>query len=214
MSNGIDLFTNSFDLTVDGLVQVSNASTNLIIGGADTFLNADSVTINADARIQIDGGTLQIDEESGNALLDINADGLLFGHGTVNLIDALAATTTLIVNDGTITAQRSPLVIFGAPQVGTLTFNATDTDARIDLDGAAESGAVSVGRNQTLDINVQLFDIFNGSISMAQNSKIDMSNAWILGALRDDRRRQRLNRRNSRRSGWHRNDRRSQLFAK
>jgi hypothetical protein len=183
LSNGFDLHTNSFDLTVDGLVQVSNASTNLVIGGADTFLNADSMTINADARIQIDGGTLQIDEESGNGLLDINADGLLFGHGTVNLIDALAATTTLVVNDGTITAQRSPLIIFGAPQVGTLTFNATDADARIDLDGAAENGEVSVGRNQTLDINIRLFDIFNGSLSMAQSSTLDMSNDWILGAF-------------------------------
>jgi hypothetical protein len=183
MSNGIDLATNNFDLTVDGLVQMINASTNLIIGDADSLLAADSVTINADARIQIDGGTLQINEESGNGLLDINADGLLLGHGIVSATDALAATTTLIVNDGTIAAQRSPLVIFGAPQVGTLTFNATDTDARIDLDGAAENGAVSVGRNQTLDINVQLFDIFNGSISLAQNSKIDMSNAWILGAF-------------------------------
>ena len=183
MSGGIDLVMNDFDLTVDGFVQLSDSSTNLIIGGANSFLAADAAIINADARIQLDGGTLQIDEESGNGLIEINTDGILVGHGTVSLLDALAVTTTLLINDGTIRAQRSPVVIFGAPQIGTLTINATDSDARIDLDGAAEAGIIDINRNQTLDINVALSDIFNGSITMNQDSKLDVSSAWTLGAF-------------------------------
>lgn len=182
MSGGIDLFTNDFDLDVDGLIQLSNSSTNLIVGGADSLLTADSVTINNLANLQVDGGTITINEESGNGLLDINAGGELVGHGTLIMTDAVAANTTLIVNDGFITAQRSPLTIFGAPQVGTLSLSATDADARIDLDGAAESGGVLVRRNQTLDVNIPLADIFNGSISMFQESKLDMSASWIMGA--------------------------------
>lgn len=182
MSGGVDLFTNGFDLDVNGLVQLSSSGTNLIVGGADSLLTVDSVTINNMANLQLDGGTVQINEESGNGLLDINAGGELLGHGTVNMTDAVAANTTLIVNDGFITAQRSPAIIFGAPLVGTLAINATDTDARIDLDGAGEAGAVIVRRNQTLDINVQLADIFNGSMDMFQNSTLDVSTGWTLGA--------------------------------
>ena len=178
MCAGIDLFTDEFDLTVDGLVLLSDSSTNLIVGEAASLLTADSITINSLADLELDGGTIQVIEETGNGAMDINTDGELAGHGVVIMTDGLAAVTTLIVNDGIITARRAPLVLFGAPQVGILAINATDVDARIDLDGAAENGAVTVSRNQTLDINVQLFDIFNGFMVMAQNSALDISSAW------------------------------------
>ena len=214
MSGGIDLFTNDFDLDVNGLVQLVDSSTNLIVGGADSLLTADSITINNLANVELNGGTIQINEETGNGLFDINAGGELLGHGTLNMTDAVAANTTLIVNDGAITARRSPLIIFGPPQIGTLSINATDPDTRIDLDGAGETGVVNVTRNQTLDINIQLADIFNGTITMAQNSTLDMSNPWILGAVRDDRRQQRSDRWNSCGPGWRRNDCRRYVFAK
>jgi hypothetical protein len=182
MSGGMDLFTDGFDLDVNGLVQLSDSSTNLIVGNADSLLTADSITINNLANLELSGGTVTINEEAGNGLLDINVGGELVGHGTVNTTDAVAANTTLIINDGFITAQRSPLVIFGEPIAGTLSINATDTDTRIDLDGAGETGGVIVRRNQTLDINVQLADIFNGSIDMFHDSTLDVSTAWILGA--------------------------------
>jgi hypothetical protein len=183
MSAGIDLFTAKFDLTVDGLVQLSGSSTNLFVGDANSLLLADAITINSLADLELDGGTIQVIEETGNGVLDINVGGELAGHGVVSMTDALAGTTTLIVNDGLIAARRAPLIIFGAPQVGTLAINATDADARIDLDGAAEAGAVTVSRNQTLDINLPLSDIFNGSMVMAQDSVLDSSSAWILGAF-------------------------------
>ena len=51
------------------------------------------------------------------------------------------------------------------------------------MDGSLEIGSVTVARNQTLDIDIPLADIFNGSISMSQNTKLDVSSAWILGAV-------------------------------
>jgi hypothetical protein len=181
MSAGIDLNTTDFDLDVNGLVQLVDSSTNLIIGGVDSLLSADGVTINNLANVELNGGTLQINEEAGNGLLDINAGGELLGFGTLSMTDAVGANTTLIVNDGVINARRLPLIIFGAPVAGTLSINATDADARIDLDGSGENGAVNVSRNQTLDVNVQLSDIFNGAIDMSQNTTLDMSNGWTLG---------------------------------
>src|SRR6185503_19945411 len=125
------------------------------------------------ANAELDGGTLQINEESGNGLLDINAGGALVGHGTLNMTDAVAAITTLIVNDGAITARRAPLALFGAPQVGTLSLSATDVDTRIDLDGTSETGVVNVTRNQTLDLNIQMSDAFGGTINVFQNATLN-----------------------------------------
>lgn len=175
LSAGIDLFTNDFDLTVNGLVQLSGSSTNLVVGGATSLLTADSVTINNLANLELNGGTIQINEETGNGLLDINAGGELVGNCTLSMTDAVGAGTTLIVNDGAITARRSPPVIFAAPQVGTLTINATDTDARIDLDGAGvnEDGTVNVNRNQTLDLNIPLSDVFSGTMNLFHEATFD-----------------------------------------
>ena len=182
MSGGIDLNTNNFDLDVNGLVQLTGASTNLFVGAADSLLTADSITINSGANLEINGGAIQINEEAGNGLLDINAGGELIGHGTLSMTDAVAANTTLIVNDGAITARRAPLLIFGAPQIGTLTLSATDVDTRIDLDGASESGVVNVTRNQTLDLNIQMTDAFSGTINLFQDATLNVSNAWGLNS--------------------------------
>jgi hypothetical protein len=182
MSAGIDLNTSNFDLDVNGLVQLTAANTNLIVGAADSLLTADRITINSGANLETGGGTIQINEESGNGVLDINAGGEFLGHGTLSMTDVVGAATTLIINDGIINARRTPAIIVSPPPVGTLSISATDVDTRIDLDGAGELGEVIVGRNQTLDINIQLADTFNGSMSMAQSSVLDVSTAWVLGA--------------------------------
>jgi hypothetical protein len=182
MSGNIDVNTNSFDLDVNGLVQLTGASTNLIVGATDSLLTADSITINSGANVELNGGTIQINEEAGNGLLDINTGGELVGHGALSMTDAVAANTTLIVNDGAITARRAPLVLFGPPQIGTLTLGATDVDTRIDLDGTSETGVVNVTRNQTLDLNIQMSDAFSGTINLFQNATLNVSNAWGLNA--------------------------------
>ncbi|HEY3393187.1 MAG TPA: hypothetical protein VGK58_10790, partial [Lacipirellulaceae bacterium] len=180
MSGSIDVNTNNFDLVVNGLVQLTGASTNLFVGGTDSLLTADSIAINSGANVELNGGTIQINEEAGNGILDINAGGELIGHGTLSMTDAVAANTTLIVNDGAITARRAPLVLFGAPQIGTLTLGATDVDTCIDLDGVSETGVVNVTRNQTLDLNIQMSDAFSGTINLFQNATLNVSNAWGL----------------------------------
>ncbi|QDT73524.1 beta strand repeat-containing protein [Lacipirellula limnantheis] len=181
LSGGIDLDLNSFDLDVDGLVQTTGAGTNLFIGGAASVLTADDVTINGGA-IELQGGTLALDEEVGTALLDINAGGLLIGNGVVSYVDAPLAFTTVLSNDGTITALSRPLIIFGAPPVGTLQINTNNSFQLIDLDGAGNAGVVNVNRNQTLDVNGTLADAFGGAMTLAHQSTIDVSTAWGLNA--------------------------------
>jgi hypothetical protein len=181
MSGSIDLDTNGFKLVVEGLVQLSGASTNLFINAGST-VDADDVTIGSGARVELTGGTLVVDEEGflSGGVLTISAGGTLAGHGTVNLADTPLAPSTLLNNNGTLTATR-PSTILNPPQVGSLVVNGGGT-ARIDLDGSSESGAVNVNRNQTLDINLPLADAFNGTMSLFHNTTLDVSSAWTLGA--------------------------------
>jgi hypothetical protein len=181
LSGGIDLFTNDFDLTVDGLVQTAGAGTNLIIGGAAGSVDADNVTINGGV-VELSGGTLTLNEEAGASLLDVNAGGTLFGTGVITFADAPLAFTTVFSNDGTLTALSRPLIIFGAPPVGTLQINTANTFSLVDLDGAGNAGVVNVNRNQTLDVNGALADAFGGTMTLFQESTLDMSNSWGLNA--------------------------------
>lgn len=182
LSGGIDLSINGFSLTVDGLVQASGASTNLFINGAASQVDADDVTINADATVELSGGTLLLDEESGSSLLDINAGGNLQGNGVITFADLPIVATTLLVNDGELTALSRGLTIITPPPVGTLQINDSSIGGRVDLDGAGEAGVVSVNRNQTLDLNVPFSDAFNGTLNLRHNTTFDSSSGWTLGA--------------------------------
>jgi hypothetical protein len=179
--DGINLNTNGHNLTVDGLVQLGGTSTNLFIGGSLSILQADSVTINSGGNLQMAGGTLSVVEESGTGVLTING-GILSGYGTFSNGDALGVPTTVINNNGTITASHLPEFIFQPPIIDTLTINFLSAAARIDLDGSGENGIVNVTRNQTLDINGALSDVFNGDINLSHNSTLDIASAWTLGA--------------------------------
>lgn len=180
LSGGIDLLTADFNLTVDGLTEVSGAGTNLVIGGAASLFDTDNLTINSGGVVELGGGGLTLDEESGAGLLDINAGGSLVGNGTVTFADVPGITTTQWVNDGTLSALSRALVILGSPPVGTLSINDSSTTARIDLDGAGEAGVVNVYRNQTLDLNIPLADNFNGSLNLFHNATFDSAPAWTM----------------------------------
>lgn len=180
LSGGIDLDTNSHDLIVDGLVQLSGASTSLTIDGSASLLTADSVTVNSAGSLIMDQGALGIIEETGSGVLDINSGGTLSGRGTISLSDGLTGVTTSIFNDGTISASAVGLILIGNPPAGTLTFNTADVDARIDLDGTSGSGVINVFRNQTLDINVTLFDGFSSDINLSHNAVLDIAAPWSM----------------------------------
>ncbi|MBA3480407.1 MAG: hypothetical protein H0T51_01200, partial [Pirellulales bacterium] len=183
MSAGIGLTTDGFDLTVNGLVQVVDSSTDLIISGAGSVVQADDVDVNNLGEIRLSGGALNIIDETTNGVLDVNAGGSVTGQGTVNLQDILAGITALLINDGTISASSPSLIIGGAPPAGTLSINVSDaTDGRIDLDGTGGAGVVNVFRNQTLDLNGTLSDAMSGDINLGHNSTLDVSMAWTLDA--------------------------------
>jgi hypothetical protein len=179
LSGGIDLFTNDFDLTVDGLAEVAGVGSNLFVDDNAGSINADDVTINADGTIELRGGTLTLDEEVGTSLLDINVGGDMQGRGTITFADTLAGATTLLINDGTLTALSRGLTIFSPPPVGTLQINDSDVGGRVDLDGSTELGVVNVNRHQTLDLNIPLADNFNGTLNLFQESTFD-SVGWGL----------------------------------
>ncbi|GMU23122.1 MAG: hypothetical protein AMXMBFR13_32050 [Phycisphaerae bacterium] len=180
LSGGIDLLLNDSDLDVNGLVQLSGAGTLLNVGAAGSLLTADSILINSGADLVLTGGAIQVNEEAGNGLVDINVGGELVGHGALAMTDAVLAGTTLIFNNGAITARHDSTIIFGSPPSGTLSLAASDLDTRIDLDGSTEAGAVNVMRNQTLDLNIPLSDAFGGTITLAHNATLDVASAWTL----------------------------------
>ncbi len=181
VSGGIDLSVNDFDLTVDGLVEAAGASTNLLIGGAAGSVDADDVTLNASGTIELRGGTLTLDEEVGTSLIDINVGGNLIGNGVISFADIPVVATTVLVNDGELTALSRGLTIFTPPPVGTLQLNpASGSFTRVDLDGAGEAGVVNVNRNQTLDLNIAFADAFNGTLNLFQESHFNSLNAWTL----------------------------------
>lgn len=182
MSGGIDLFINNFDLTVDGLVSVGGASTNLNIGGATGSIDADDVVINASGTVELRGGTLVMDEEAGTALIDLNAGGTFQGHGDVVFKDTPALATLMLVNDGTITALSRGLTILSPPPIGTLHLTDAGVNGRLDLDGSSETGVVNVNRNQTFFTEMQLLDTFNGSLNLFHNSTFRFNPQFTLGA--------------------------------
>ena len=182
MSGESVLNTSGFELGVDGLVQLTGSNTRLIIGDAAADVNADDVTINSGSTVQLAGGILTLDEESGTSLVDINLGGALIGNGVVTFADTPVAATTLLVNDGTLTASSVGLTIFSPPPVGTLQINDSSIGGRVDLDGTGEAGIVNVNRNQTLDLNVPMSDTFSGTVNLAHNSTFDSLNAWTLNA--------------------------------
>ncbi len=190
MSNGIDLFTQTFSLDVNGDVSLSGASTNLNLGGNNlaglsvfSGLQAEDVTINSGARINLGGNRLLSQATVGESVIVINAGGTIFGNGLIQNNDAAAATFTMLRNDGTLSVgnySTGLVLIGGTPAARTLTISAFDSiDARVDLDGAFGNGVVTVGRNQTLDNNVQLSDSFDGTINLFQDSVLDMP-AWTM----------------------------------
>jgi fibronectin-binding autotransporter adhesin len=183
LSGGIDLFTNDFDLTVDGLAEIAGAGSNLFVGGAGSELNADNVTVNASGTLELRGGSLTLDDEVGVGILDINAGGTVQGNGTITLTDSPGGATALLVNDGTLTAMSRGLTILSPPPVGTLTIIDTTPNPRIDLDGTGEAGVVNINRNQTLIIqNMPFADNFNGTMNLFHEATFQSSNGWTLAA--------------------------------
>ena len=186
MSASAEVNLNDNTLNVGGgLTSLTGSGTRLEISAAAATLNAQNISISNNAVIFLDGGTIN-SSLVGVVIAQIStaSGGILSGNGKVSMPQSIAGITTVIDNNGILAATNPSTIIFGAPPAGHAATERRRTPMRrIDLDGSGETGVVSVGRNQTLDIDIPLFDIFNGGITMSQNSKLDMSSAWILGAF-------------------------------
>ncbi len=178
MSNTADLSLNNFTLTVNGTVTIGGTGPDLHVGGSAARLDADQIFINNGGQLELTGGSVRIAQAAATGSINIATGGELTGHGSIQLDDGgVPANTRLFVNTGTLSAASTG--IFLPPAAGTLTINTFDANGRIDLDGGG-GGQVNVFRNQTLDINITLFDAFSGHMFLAQNSVLDIANAWSL----------------------------------
>lgn len=175
MSGGMSLNLSGYSLSVDNLVSLSGAGTDLTLPDKYSILTAGSVTLGGGGGgIVMSGGTVNLNETTGTGLFTVGAGTAIQGQGTINLQDDMAVATTLLINNGTLHSATSG-------SSGTLRINATDTtDARIDLDGSTETGVVSVDSDDTFDINVTLNDAFSGDLNLAAGSTLDILAAWSI----------------------------------
>lgn len=185
LSDSIELDTESYLLDVNGDITLSDAGTILRAGESSTMglpptsVTAYNITINSGATYANANFTSIIDP-NGTGLININSGGTFIGHGTIRSGDGIASPSVVFENDGVIRpgTVTDGFISNGTPSARTLTLAAIDGDARIDLDGNAGGGAVDITRNQTLDIDVELSDAFDGIIDLAHNSTFDVEDTW------------------------------------
>lgn len=186
LSGDISLDTENYFLDVNGDVTLSDAGTQLRVGRNDvaglpaTSLSAYNITVGSDATFSNANFTSFIDPAA-VGLFEIESGGTLYGNGTIRNGDGISTPTVVLRNDGVIRPGNVAdgfIIIGDVPPERKLTLAAVDGDARLDLDGAFGSGAVDIQRNQTLDIDIQLNDAFDGTIDLAHNASLDIEDAW------------------------------------
>lgn len=189
ISNGASVVTSpdngatDFELLVSGATTISDGGSSITVIGADVDgLDTGTLTINS-------GGDLILNSQtaSGLAIVDVgagaltnNIGGIITGNGRIELTDNPVGATTLLNNEGSLVAGFLGNAIPGVEPASTLQITATDADARVDLDGVSSgNGAVTVGGQATLDINVQLSDAFDGTLTLRRGSTFDVADGWI-----------------------------------
>ena len=186
LSNSITLNTKNYFLDVNGPITLAGAGTtfrageNNLVGLPPTSVSTYGVTVGNGATYQNAGFTSMIDP-AGIGLFDIESGGTLYGNGLIRSGDGIGSPTVVFNNDGVIrpgTVTTGIVLVGGTPAARTLTLAAIDGDARIDLDGVTGGGALDITRNQTLDIDVQVNDDFDGVIDLGHNSTLEIEDAW------------------------------------
>src|SRR5690606_7533852 len=98
----VELGTNN---AIAGLTMSASSELHLEALGLD--VGGNTTLTGAGTRVTLDGGTLEsFVTGAGNALFTINTGAALSGNGQLTLTDLPAATTTLLNNNGTITANN------------------------------------------------------------------------------------------------------------
>jgi hypothetical protein len=177
-NNTIEMGSNN---EIAGLTMSSSSTLNVL--NKALTINGPTTITGSGTRLFLDGGSLTISQAGAPvASIATATSGTFTGNGEVSSTEPITLATTVFDNNGTLSATNPSTIIITPPAAATLHFAANDAEARIDLDGSSETGVVSVGRNQTLDVDIAVADIFNGEMSMFQNTKLDIASAWILGA--------------------------------
>ncbi len=123
-------------------------------------------------KFQLNGGRTNI----GGAVL-VNLGGEFTGFGTFVFQNGLSSPTTVFTNNGSLTTGRGEGAL--ATDHFTLTIDAVDVDARIDLDGVNNDRVVSIVENTTLNLEAEA-EQFWGTMSMSAGARLDMANNWIM----------------------------------
>lgn len=180
--------TSGLELLVNGATSVSGSGssitvypsnsdgldTNTLSIGSRASVILDSTTAQGTAVLEVDGGF------GGTANLTIQSGGTLMGTGRIDLESSLLGPTTLLVNNGVITAATYSDFGAIAPMSYTLQITANDVNAQFDWDGFGH-GSLQANANQTLDIDVSPGDdAFSGTINLESGSTIDIEHAWEL----------------------------------
>ena len=194
LSGSISLDTTTHYLDVNGDITLSGTGTRLragqnnLAGLPATSVSAYNITVGSDASYQNANFTSFIHPTS-IGVFTIETGGTLFGNGTIRNGDGISTPTSVFINDGVIRPGNVTdfIIIGGAPAAQTLTLAAIDGEGQIDLDGVFGGGSVDLQRNQTLDIDLDLADDFDGVIDMAHNATLDVEQAWsFAGTLNVD----------------------------
>jgi hypothetical protein len=125
VSSGADVDTNGNELVVNGVTTIGGAGVSILVrprsAGDQDGLDSEGIVVNADANLQVTGeqgstagGIVEL--ESG--MFQINAGGNAGGHGTIQLIEAVAGQA--MENSGRLFVASRPNPV-GGPAPGTLT---------------------------------------------------------------------------------------------
>ncbi|MEX2169553.1 MAG: hypothetical protein WD851_09590 [Pirellulales bacterium] len=182
MSGGISLSLNDNGMSVNGPIQLTGASTDLVVGGSNAILTAlHAITINSGAELTVAGGQMGVYGQSGVGLLDVNAGGELSGNGLILLADSVSAGVQLLDLDGTLTAHSTAAGDILSLAFATLTITVSDIDGVIDLDGNSGASTINVSRNDTLAINGGVLDgAYSGTINLSAGATFSRNRSWSL----------------------------------
>ena len=167
ISNGADLRSNGFQLTVTDNITLDEDVANVVLQIDKSGLAYDIRTKNLNvlngSRVLLDDGVLQVSD-----FMDVDAASSLNGDGLLQLTRNAGVGLRM---DGTVTVTGSGITI------------QSPNGATVDLDGGTGNSVINVqtGIGATaadLIIDASLSDNFSGTINIGQDNVLDMRNGW------------------------------------
>lgn len=179
LSGRSTLNLNNRSLSIRGFASVSGDDTLLDVTRG--FVTSRGTTVSSGGTISMGGGYLYVMSVGSSSTLTIGTGGILSGNGTISPNRGNPSYPVYIDNNGTISASNPSALPSIPPEAGRLVFSwELYGDSPIDLDGSLETGAVIIGRNQTLENEIPLTDEFNGRILMLHDSKLEMGHPYVV----------------------------------